>query len=805
MLWLIAPLCACAFLVWSDCARIRRIEAITRLLGGAEAGNRIDPKSPTGYANGQRELIVPQRNETGFDWIIQTQQMLARKEWRIRNVDYDNAPTGRAVNATSPYRWWLGLVAWGDHVLTRRPPGLSVESAALFADPLLYGLVLAGAAGFVAWRFGPFAAALISIGLTAIFPLPAGYLPGVLDDHGLAWSFSLAGLLLLLAGIRDAEHRTRWFSLAGIAGGLGMWVNVTSQTPVMLGVFLGALIAMGTGGVNAKDTPSAGTSADSWRAWALGGAATVLAAYLAEYSPGHLGAWHLKSIHPLYGLAWLGGGELLARVDCRMRRDAAGLGWRNLGVMLIAVAAVASVPVAMILRDGRGSLVRDLFSGGFSTQPGSILSADLGSWLAFERMNATVLATLLPLVVLAPAGWLLLRRSTSPQLRLLVAVACGPVLVALGFACREIGWLGLLDCTLLVLVIAMVGGNGTKVSRSFLWLWATLTALVIAPGVFQLIPARTAGARISLNPSEAEELVERDLAHWLTKRNGESGAVVYAPPQLTTPLCYFGGLRGIGTLAPENRIGLGVTLMIAAANMIDEVHALIEAHGVRYVIVPSWDPFFNDFAQLYLKKRFSNRKCLFIDVLRLWSLPLWVRPLAYRMPEIPGFEGQSVLVFEISDSQSPAAAASRLAEYFIEMGQLDQAAEVSEQLKRFPGDVGALAAMAQVQRARGDTAELAKTLQSLLVRLANGDDRFLPWDRRVSLAMVLAQANHFQLARKQVRGCLAKIDATKLRNLSEGLLYNLQVLSQAFGLPIADPALHRLALQLLSPELRSRL
>ena len=46
--------------------------------------------------------------------------------------------------------------------------------------------------------------------------------------------------------------------------------------------------------------------------WALAGAGTSLAASLVEYWPHHLGDLHLETVHPLYGLAWLGLGELLA-------------------------------------------------------------------------------------------------------------------------------------------------------------------------------------------------------------------------------------------------------------------------------------------------------------------------------------------------------------------------------------------------------------------------------------------------------------------------------------------------------------
>ena len=64
---------------------------------------------------------MPERNESSFGWIALTQQMFARGEGRVRHVDSDNAPFGREVNATSPYRWWLGFVAWVDHSVFSRP------------------------------------------------------------------------------------------------------------------------------------------------------------------------------------------------------------------------------------------------------------------------------------------------------------------------------------------------------------------------------------------------------------------------------------------------------------------------------------------------------------------------------------------------------------------------------------------------------------------------------------------------------------------------------------------------------------
>ncbi|MEO6993475.1 MAG: hypothetical protein ABI273_07590, partial [Lacunisphaera sp.] len=218
-----------------------------------------------------------------------------------------------------------------------------------------------------------------------------------------------------------------------------------------------------------------------------------------------------------------------------------------------------------------------------------------------------------------------------------------------------------------------------------------------------------------------------------------------------------------------------------------------------------WDSFFDEFAQRYLTKDFSNRTSLLVQELRRWNLPPWLRPIPYQIPVGGGFEGQTVFVFEVVDEQTPAVAAGRLAEYLVEIGDLDQAVAVADTLRRFPGDVGALVAIAQVQGAKGDGSGFALTLTALQARLANGADRFLPWDRRVSLAIVLARANQIDPAREQLKRCLAEADGKKLRSLTTGSLYGLEVLAKAFGMGIPDPALNTLALSLLPQDLRDRL
>ena len=810
--WVVVPVCACAWLAWSWHVRVQRVEYVSSLVGRARPVDVPDAGSPTGYADGQRELIIPERNESSFHWIAQTQQMFARGEARVRQVDYENAPFGREVRSASPYRWWLGLVAWLDHALSGRPLGMSVERAALMADPVLQVLLVAVAAAVVARLLGRFSAALLSVGLAAAFPFASGFLPGMPDQRGLAGICALGSILALLAGMNPAPaaagegrgasegRRARlWFALAGVAGGLGMWVSVPTQVPVTAGLFMGALLSAWIPGGGREP------GAYPWRTWAFSGGATVLAAYLAEYFPGHMGSWRLESVHPLYGLAWICGGELLARAESWIKGARPARTPGDVLAVALCSAGVAAVPVVMWRTGDPGFLSRDLPWARLSSLPGGPVAASLWALVRRDGPTLTVWATLLPLVTLVPAVWLMLRPSAGPRSRASIAVALGPVLVALGFACRQLSWWSVLDGALLALMVAAAAGEWSLVRGSGRWLLAAAVLAFAVPGVARMLPQRSAGPGSTLTPPESEELIMRHLGHWLASRTGKPGVVAFAPPNETTALCYYGGLRGIGTFAPDNSTGFGNTLAIAGARTMEEAQGDIQGHGVRYIIVPSWDSFFDDFARLYLDKRFANRRNLLVGELRRWNLPPWLRAVPYQMPVGGGFEGQSVLVFEVVDEQSPAAAAGRLAEYLVETGRIEDARAVGGGLRRFPGDVGALAARAQVEHALGDTAAFAKTLDSLLSRLSSGGDRFLAWDRRVSLAIVLVEGRRIDLARDQVRRCMADANEGRLRSLSTGSLFDLLLLGHSFGLTITDPKLRDLAVELLPVDLRSRI
>lgn len=795
VLWIVAPIIALAFLLWIDAARVRRVELITSL-GGASAA--IDPESPTGYANGVRMLIVPAHNNESYQSIAQTQLMIAGGDWRLRHVDYDNAPLGREVLSPSPYRWWLAAVAWGEHVLSGRPIGLAVERAALWADPILHILLLVGTAVFVRWRFGTLPAILVSIGVMMLFPLAGSFIPGSPDSRNLAHIALFASVLILAAGVFTIESGNtragRWFFAAGLVAGGALWLGV-SAVPILIGVGLGGLVAAWLGRRDNDTEPL------PWRNWGVGGAVGTLAAFLMEYAPAQmdLGAWRLTEVQPLYALAWLGGGEALTRIAEWMRSGRPGR--RGLVTLGAASLALLSVPAVMLFKHDAGFLNAHALANVLTSLDGGTEAGDAAEWMSRDFPTLRLIAACLPLAILGVALWLAWRRNTQPLRRAALIIVLGPAIVALGLACVRLSWWNQLDFMLLVLlVVASTGAASIQTLNLRAGVWIAGTIAIFCPGIVALLPPALDSDKPVLTWVELDGLIERDFAHWLARRVGPGEGIVLAPPNLTVSLMFHGGLRGLGSPYRENTAGFRAATRIAGATSADEAQALVQQRRLTHIVIPSWDGFLDEYARLGANQPENS----LMGLLHKWLPPRWLRPVAYRMPQVAGFEDQSVVVFEVVDLQDNAVALSRLAEYFVEVGELNLAAASGEALGRlFPDDLGATVARMETAISTGDQEGARAAFDVLEAQLASGTPQALPWDRRVSLAIVLGTAKRFDQARTQLEQCLGEIDDTRLRTLTTDSLYRFLTLTKALGLKIEDPQLAELASQLLPPEMRA--
>ncbi len=787
--WFVAPLLAAFFLVWMHRSRADHVEALSKL----PTEIAVDPKSPTGYAGGLRTLVVPGHNNESYQWILQTQQMVHRGEWRLRHVDYDNAPVGRPVYSPSPYRWWLAASGWLGHTLSGAPIGLAIEQAALWADPLLHLMLLAGAAGFVAWRFGRLPALLVSFAVAFVFPLAGGFVPGAPDARSLTYATLLGSLLTLTAGVFAAEKSIqstrRWFITAGGLAGAALWLDVTTA------VILGGIVAGAVASVwlnrkrNAFVLP--------WRAWAIAGACATLTGYVVEFAPAHL-EWksvRLSSVHPLYAIAWLGIGEWLARLPPsaareRRRRDSIALA--------LATLAVASVPVAMWINHDRAFLTPGTFAARLTLLDDAPGADNFAKWMVQEGLSFRLLATCLPLALLPLAGWMLFRRDTSSAQRTAIVLLLVPAVIGTGFAWAELSWWPPLDYVLVVLLAAVCVGVKTDGQTGR---WLIGTAIVSVLGLIALLPANS-HENATRSPAELQALAERDFSHWLARRRGEEGALVLAPPNLTVSLIYHGGLRGLGSPYRENEDGFRASVRIAGAIHADEAHALARQRGLTHVVIPTWDNFLDEYSRL----GGAAIEQTFLGLLHSWLPPRWLRPVAYYVPNNEAFSNEQLFIFEHTDIQDNATALGRLAEYFLDMGQIQLASQVTQALAHeYAADLGAQIAKARTELVRRDQAGFSKTVETIVAGLEQGVDDLLPWDRRVSLCLVLASANRATVAREQVERCLYEMSETDVRTLSEGTLFRFLLLCKALGLEIEDTQLRDLARSLVPEALRAQL
>ena len=790
--WWLCLLLALGFLWWANAIRRERIEQVA-LIGQ-------ETIAPT-VASGLRHLVVPEHLTPSYEWLGQTEEMLQRGEWRLRHTDADNAPLGRPVHSASPYRWWLALLAQADQTLSSRSLSESMARAALWADPLLQGLLLLVLTPVVARSFGPAAAAVTALGLTFLFPFSAGFLPGVPEDFALFLALSPGFVLPLLLAQRRPETARRHFVCAGVFSGLGLWLNVTLQVPLLCSIAIGALLAAW---VNRSPEEKPSFTPALWRLWGWAGAITSLAGYLIEYFPSHLTGWELRAVHPLYAITWIGAAELLVLLTTIISGQRPDWSRSRVVAILLAAAATAALPVAMWRTGNLGFLNADLLSFRLTKQTDAVVAPNLVEWLVRTSSLQPLVTTLLPLLVLPVAVWILVRRSTPTPTRAALALIAGPVLVALGLATVHLRWWQLAD-TFVLLAGAAVMATWRQDDNLPRWPWRFVPAVLAACfvlGAIQLWPRSSSTGGTTLSQPEVEGLVERDLAHTLVKRLGQGrDAIVLAPPGMSTALNYHAGFRSLSSLSWENKDGLSVALRMVISTSREEAHALALSRGVTHLILPSWDPFY----ETYTRPASVQTGELFFDSLRRWVIPMWLRPIPYQMPTIGGFENQSVTLFEVVDDQEPAIAMSRVTEYFIEMNQLDAARAAGETLRRYPADFSALVARAQLEAALVDAAAFPGTLETIQQRLKARGDRTLPWDRRVSLAIVLARGKQLDAARTQVERCLSQLNEERLRQLTTYSLFHFLILTRAVDLSISDPELRQLALDLLPADLRSRL
>ena len=794
----LVPLVMLALIGGMQGVRLHRVQQLTALPEWSVDSPTLQASSPTGYASGVRAQIVTDPTGQSQQWIAQVQQMLQNRTWKIDRVDYDNAPFGRETRLPSFYRLWLGLLSSIHGTFTSLPLGAVVEKIALYSDPLLQFLIACATACFVHRSFGWFSALTVTIALVTVYPLATNFLPGAPNSQGLTEAGVLWSVLPIAAAvwstIQSGKMRrssaATYFFVAGAIGGIGLSLNLNTQLSVLVGLVIGALAMtrLARGQEFVATLP--------WRMWALGGSLTSLASYLWEYYPARM-TLRLDANHPLYALGWLATGELLV-IFCQWNQPPPHKLARH-KLIVTGIATLLLIGAVFIWATHRSANFRSDLSITQLTRLGEGISAiTLSRWLSADGFSLRVWAVFIPAVLLLWTCFRLLNRNGLPARRAALVLTLGPILVTLGFAVVMLRWWNTFESVALVaLAVGTASQNGTDKTNN--WRWGLGIGAIAWLGLIQLLPSGTTYRGDEFTPTEMQSVMERDLAHWLAQRH--PGAVVLAPPALTSSLGYYGGLRGITTVDVDNGEGLLGAMRIAGALTQQEALALIQRREVTYLVLPSWDTSLDQAA----RESAGTPKSIFIEQLRDSILPGWIRPIAYFSPAISGFESRSLTVLEVVEVQTEATLLSQMATYFVEAGLPGHATELRKIVRRFPTDLSALIALVEIETMREDQPEYVRSLAAVISALEGGADRTLAWDRRIALAAILSQGNHADLARIQITRCFEQVNETRLRYLTPKSLFRFLALGHNFKQQIADPQLRDLASKLLPPESRQKL
>lgn len=827
---------ALAWVGWDATQKFRHYTKASATYGVAVHAPEADVSSATGWAEGRRTIVYPSRWVDGQHWIMQTQQMLATGEARVRHVDDDNAPFGRAVHWGAPFRWWLAACAAVDHAITGEPIGRAAERAAIFANPALLSVLLLILVPPVARRFGGSAAAMLALLMVGTAPLYVLFAPENMDHHGAIQACAMVTLIAVLAGgsgwtrgtgeaagaergwLPGAAQARCAFTVAGVAGGVGLWVSAAGMIPVFAGIGLGALFSAWLG----RNAPAAADfDANVWRRWGAVGGATALGCHLVEYFPGHPG-WRLEVNHPLYALAWLGAGEVLAQLTAILagrrrwragnlahaerdpsrcsRREPPGTGgggvrWR----FALGAAAMAAPAVVIVLAGERVFVVSDPFLWSLSND---YTPEFQGLRVATGRagFGFTTIASCLPMLLVVPVAWWLSRRSTPSLARALVAVPLAATILFWLMALKEIRWwtVGYGFMIGVVVVLGQLIPLLARSRRQRVACWA-LAAGLFAPGLVDTV--RRMPRADAITRDDLFSFAERDLAHALRQRAGAGPLTILSGPATTSRMIYFGGAKGLGTPYWENLEGLKRAAAIFAAETGDEARELVRAAGITHLVWLSWDDFTDPYVRLArgLSPHEPIERPAFGRQLGQARVPpAWLRRLPDHLPHVPLFETEQALVFEVTERTETEQVVVRAARDFLYRGRLADAVELLPELERYAGDLASQVALARLHIATQNRAGVDAAVGRVLE--LRGQLAALEPEDRVDLVAVLTIAGREAEARGQLTAVLRAFDAAALRQLTPGALKNLLGLAQRLGGAWPDPQLPALAMQLLPPD-----
>lgn len=639
--------------------------------------------SPPGtfpVAEGTREehLLLPGSSMDARWWVLHTEQMLQRQDWRVRFTELDNYPNGREVHWSSLLMWALAAVAWILSLGTGRPAVEFVAEAAVWVGPVLLVVFLGGFSALVIRRFGWLAGTFFATVVLTSFPVTRMFQAGEADHHGLVICFAAAAVFSLFAGglgfAMDhpknsppnpagppATRSVRWwFVVSGVFAACGLWISAATMIPVLVGTGIGVLVSTFLArkcGARVTHHP------ELWTLWGFVGCCASLGFYLLEYFPGHLGL-RLEVNHPVFAMGFFGAGILLSVftrwiVSPSARKLPGALVWK-----LFAGLTLSGVPVlAFLVFHERAFWVADGFLLAlheryiFEFQSvATVFRAFDGNWVVLTYYPWPFFGLLGMVVVV---WWC----RAKPWVVAGILFLFSPVLVMQVLAVLQVRWASaaFLLWALLALAVFLLGLSEKNMLGAvlrwggvfFAWLAIFITQL---PQVLAAVEETGTALQAPIRQQTGHGIVLKDIAHRLLHSSPGSPPVVLTGPNASTDLAYHGKIRVVGTLYWENMPGLKRAAEIFSLREETEVLEALQSAGVTHLLVPSWDDFTSAYEGLWKAEdpalADSEGSGYLQNIFQGAELPQWLRPFAYPIPSASGIDATSVKIFAVLPEQN---------------------------------------------------------------------------------------------------------------------------------------------------------
>jgi hypothetical protein len=666
-LWLCGWLLAAGFATWHAVAVDRYLDRVTTTRFAAEELMTPLQRVP--------QAIAPD----GQMWIRYAIQLAESGKWRLRSTDIDNAPDGRSIYWNSGWALWLEACGRVRTMFTGQSLPAAIEDASLWANLPLFLVVMTLASVWTWRRWNGMAGGLMALAMIGCREFYAGFYPAYADHHGLI-SACVLGVVLgaVFAGggtwrsgkavsgvvlLPKSEHEVmNAVTISAVCGAVGLWISAASLVVTL--AFTGVMVLV----TGLRRTEEGLVSVpNAWRRWGRIGAGLSICFYLLENFPDRLGM-RMEANHPLYALAWWGAGEvvsavLLWRLESRtakwlMVRLA---GWGTLVLVAPLVVLMRGVAVFGPLDPFLARVHESIHE----FQPFLTELKRVG-WGSYRDQ----ILIMVGLMILASGWWL---RKPVDRERRVVLLSMGVTLAAITLGFYQNRWLLTAGAPQIVLAVLLVTSLSIRARN---WLGAAVPVVfvivLLAQGPWTLAKERLLVERVrDVQLGEAVQLLYRDIAGGLRRAGADEKSIVLADPNASVGAGYYGRLRTVGTLYWENRDGLLAAAEILNAHDDADAAAQIYARGITHVVmVSSYDflPEYN-YALHGGAGPSEDRDALGHRLLYQHRVPVWLRPINYRVPAPLVSLGFKVAVFAVDFTTPREVSFERIGRYQLSKGE----------------------------------------------------------------------------------------------------------------------------------------